>query len=235
MTNVHKHRLPAAVRTVVRLRRNFFAAARADGVRRLVLPIKQNREHWMQAISGQYRRHWNVSVSEPYAHGKGVTLYLARYVKGGPLAKDRALHMKAGKVSFGYTDHRDHKSKTLVLTLHEFISRVLWHAPPKGQHLVRHCGLYASSAIGHHQRSMRALNPGPKPALPSTSATHAFVRYRPSPASDCGTCKNPLQRTQSLLPAHRFGEFSISTQPIFIEPRRSTQTQAKPPSQAGPT
>jgi hypothetical protein len=203
--------------------------------RRLVLPIKQNREHWMQVISGQYRRHWNVSVSEPYAHGKGVTLYLARYVKGGPLAKDRALHMKAGQVSFGYTDHRDHRSKTLVLTLNEFISRVLWHAPPKGQHLVRHCGLYASSAIRHHQRSMRALNPGPIPALPSTSATHAFVRYRPSPASDCGTCKHPLQRTQSLLPAHRFGEFSIEARPSFTKPIRSTQTQAKPPSQAGPT
>jgi Putative transposase/Transposase zinc-binding domain len=73
--------------------------------RRLTLPVEQNREHWQQAISGQYRRHWNVSISEPYAHGRGVALYLARYVKGGPLSKERALHMKAGQVSFGYTDH----------------------------------------------------------------------------------------------------------------------------------
>jgi Putative transposase/Transposase zinc-binding domain len=119
------------------------------------LPPQQTLEHWLGVIKSLYRKHWNIQISAPYSHGRGVALYLARYAKGGPLPADRALQLKHSQVSFGYTDHRDARAKALRLPANEFIARVLWHAPPKGSHTVRHAGLYASA--GARKRGAAAL------------------------------------------------------------------------------
>ena len=120
--------------------------------KRLVLPPQQPLAHWQTLISQQWRAHWNIQINEPYVHGRGVALYLARYVKGGPLGSDRRLHMSDRTVAFAYFDHRDAKRKNLTLETGEFISRVLWHAPPKGLHTVRHAGLYATAHHRQHQQ-----------------------------------------------------------------------------------
>jgi hypothetical protein len=155
----------------------------------LRMPSSLPLSHWRRVVSQLYRKHWNIQINPPYASGRGVTLYLARYAKGGPLPHDRDLDLCDGMVSFDYTDHRDAQRKRLRLPAHEFIARILWHAPPKGVHTVRHAGLYASAARRQHAQALLALSlPQPSQlAAPSTPPS-------PSPAPTCPTCGTPLQR-----------------------------------------
>lgn len=183
---------------------------------RLRLPPHQDAQHWYACIKAQYRKHWNVELAAPYAHGRGVALYLARYVKGGPLPSDRQLDHDGQRVSMGYTDHRDQRRKTLRLDAQEFIARVLWHAPPARQHMVRHCGLYATAARQQHRQCAKLLSPTLMPTAPTTQACHALTR-----TNECPQCQLPLRITQSLLPAHRCGEVSIP-------PHASTAPQLGP-------
>ena len=194
---------------------------------KLTLPAQHDAAYWERCIKAQYRCHWNVQIGEPYAHGRGVALYLARYVKGGPLGKERALYVSDNRVSFSYTDHRDHRAKSLALAPEHFIARVLWHAPPRGQHLVRHCGLYATGARGHHRHCMRQLLPPPMPRLQPTLAAHLAAS-----APSCKVCEGPLRRTLSLLPTHRAGEYSIGKHRAA---QRLGPTSAHPHPQCGPT
>ena len=188
---------------------------------RLKLPPQHDAQHWRQCIRRQYSKHWNVELSKPYAHGRGVALYLARYVKGGPLGHGRALHTDAQGVHFDYTDHRDGQHKHMTLQTDTFIRRVLWHAPVQGQHLVRHCGLYASAGKALQCKAMAALGPISMPVAQEPLACHAPTA-QPNTAHFCPRCAQALVRTSSVLPAHRFGEISKG---------RHSQT----PSRIGPT
>ena len=169
------------------------------------LPPQQGLEHWTRVLKSLYRKHWNIQISAPYSHGRGVALYLARYAKGGPLPADRALQLTQSQVSFGYTDHRDGQAKALRLPANEFIARVLWHAPPKGSHTVRHAGLYAS--VGASKRGAAALAlacaqlTGPTQSTPTARplATHSPPGCPPAslhspPANLCPSCSTPLIR-----------------------------------------
>lgn len=169
---------------------------------RLALPAPLPAAHWLAHIRSQWRKHWNVQLQQRYAHGRGVALYLARYVKGGPLPADRPLQLQRNAVVLPYTDHRDGRAKRARFNTAHFIERVLWHAAPRGQHLVRHAGLYASAASGHHRRCMQLLSPAPIPApLPATA-------FAATPQA-CPRCRATLQPLLSLLPVHRVGEVSI--------------------------
>lgn len=178
------------------------ALSQAIAHQRLQLPDPLGPAFWRAQIRSQYRKHWNVHLSERYSHARGVALYLARYVKGGPLAQQRALHLRGDDVLMPYTDHRDGRAKRARWDVQHFIERVLWHAAPRGQHLVRHCGLYSSAARLHHQRAMQQLRPQPEPLVLHTLAATLTL----TPAARCPLCALPLTPVQSLLPPHRFGE-----------------------------
>jgi hypothetical protein len=92
------------------------------------------------------RKDWNVRIQGPYRHGAGVVNYLSRYLQGGPIKDHRLVQADASAVSFGYRDHRDGKEKTMTLKAEDFIRRVLWHVPVKGQHSLRYYGLYVPGA-----------------------------------------------------------------------------------------
>ena len=50
---------------------------------------------------------WNVRVCARYEHGRGVSVYLARYVKGGPFSNTQIVHASASQVVFRYTPHSE--------------------------------------------------------------------------------------------------------------------------------
>jgi hypothetical protein len=184
---------------------------------RLKLPAPNSPPHWLALVKSLYRKHFNIQINPPYAHGRSVAMYLSRYVKGGPICAARALTLENTNVSFSYVDHRDQQRKTLRLHAHEFIARVLWHAPPRGQHTVRRAGLYASALQRQHQQAAIALQPlGPPRAQPP-------IACRPSdsiaPTLQCPTCGSTLRRQffapTRRSPPHQSGEFSrTSTQPF---------------------
>lgn len=173
----------------------------------LRLPPDQGQPLWLSTIRELYIKHWNVEIQPPYDHARGVALYLAGYVRGGPVPKDRQLTLDAnGLVRMGYTDHRDGRAKTLCLPAHEFIARVLWHAPPKGLHTVRYGGLYSSAKPEQYRAAVDALASGsqpPRSALP--------VKVPAAVAPTCPTCQRPLL-TRFSRPTHQNRENSISSQ-----------------------
>ena len=161
----------------------------------LRLPPLQDPAHWSRLLHSLYRKHWNIQINPPYDSGRSVTLYLARYAKGGPLPRQRALFMNSTSVSFEYTDHRDSRSKWLSLKPDAFIARVLWHAPPKGVHTVRHAGLYAAAAKRHHRLALIALSLPASSDSPAPTSLPRFNAPEPSSAPLCPVCYTPLGRS----------------------------------------
>jgi hypothetical protein len=110
----------------------------------LRLPPNWDSKHFCVMHSALFKKPWSIRIQEQYAHGRGVMLYLARYLKGGPLNPKQISHCTAKQVIFSYKDHRDNRHKQLRLPMPEFIRRYLWHVPEPGVHVVRHYGVYAS-------------------------------------------------------------------------------------------
>jgi hypothetical protein len=196
----------------------------------LQLPPSHDAAHWQRVLRQQWRNHWNVQISEPYEHGRGVALYLARYVKGGPLGPGQALDLTGSTVCLRYVDHRDGQRKTLALQAPEFISRVLCHAPPRGQHTVRHAGLYATALRTQHARCRALLTPA-APPLPSSPLACHHLRASTSPPA-CPVCHLPLSRQFVVPVAHHRGEVSKfhTPPPAWLGPtfRSSGRPRASP-------
>lgn len=111
----------------------------------LRLPPDTDRQDFLRLYRQSYAKAWSVRVEEQYHHGKGVVLYLSRYMKGGPLNPAQIRRCDAEGVGFIYKDHRDQRRKLKTLTPLDFLRRLLLHVPPKGVHTVRHYGLYAAA------------------------------------------------------------------------------------------
>jgi hypothetical protein len=97
---------------------------------------------------------WNVRLCTRYAHGAGVTAYLARYVRGGALKNSQIVAATPEHISFRYRPHRDEDDadsgpQLMRLTPDAFLSRYLTHVPPPGLQTLRAYGLYA-----HTQRQL---------------------------------------------------------------------------------
>lgn len=165
----------------------------------LQIPRGQTRAGIQRLLRQLNHKDWNVCIRERYAHGKGVMLYLSRYVKGGAISNHRILSASADQTSIGYKDHRDQQLKTLTLKTSHFIERVLWHVPEKGQHLVRHYGLYA-----HHGREKRNacrafLDQKPEQDQIDPLDWQRFMADLGQPAkTNCSTCGKALIRCESF-------------------------------------
>ena len=112
----------------------------------LTLPPDQNRSGCYRLWRQVYKKRWCVRIEEKYAHGRGVLLYLSRYMRGGPLNPKQLICINHERISLRYKDHRDKRTKVLNLKPVEFIRRILLHVPETGQHMVRHYGLYGGAA-----------------------------------------------------------------------------------------
>jgi hypothetical protein len=71
-----------------------------------------------------------------------VLIYLARYLRGGPIANRRLRACDGQQVVFGYEERAKGPSgqaqrQTMSLSLEQFIGRWLLHVPPAGAVLVR--------------------------------------------------------------------------------------------------
>ena len=70
----------------------------------LRLPDAMSPERFVSLLNRLGRKlKWNVRVCSRYAHGRGVSLYLARYVKGGPYRNTQIVRASHAEVCFAYT------------------------------------------------------------------------------------------------------------------------------------
>jgi hypothetical protein len=113
----------------------------------LTWPEGRSRQQMENLLNKLGRTKWNVHIRERYPHGTGVLTYLARYLRGGPLATPRLIACEQGTVTFRYRVNDEASVRQLrgrlTLPLEEFIRRYLLHVPEPGTRVVRSYGLYA--------------------------------------------------------------------------------------------
>ncbi len=108
----------------------------------LRLPKGMHEQGALNLLNKLGRAEWNVHICERYAYGEGVVIYLANYVKGGPLSNGRLISSDSTGVTFEYKDHHDNKTKKMRLKHGEFIRRILSHVPEVRLRTFRSYGLY---------------------------------------------------------------------------------------------
>lgn len=177
-------------------RGKFLAAVRQALVRhQLTLPsdFSPGRVESLLRLVGAKK--WNVHIRERYAHGRGVLVYLGRYLRGGPLRDRQLVALTEHAVVFRYTDHRDGQKKLLPLARAHFVQRLTWHLPEPGRHVVRYFGLYARDQAATLARARTAVPPS------AEAAAHAALQAsapRSAPFERrCVMCGRPLIEVSS--------------------------------------
>lgn len=137
----------------------FITKAFSEGLLRL--PDGKHPRDLFRLLAKQKKKKWNVRLQSKYEHGNGVAIYLARYVKGGPISNRRVFRIDDHHVWFSYKDHRDHHSKVMKLTHREFLNRLLQHVPIPYSHTVRYYGLYNAHNIEELNRCRSIMGQPP--------------------------------------------------------------------------
>jgi Putative transposase/Transposase zinc-binding domain len=204
----------------------------------LQLPSISTDKYWLDELARQQNAQWNVRVCPVYEHGRGVALYLARYAKGGPLPQSKVLQSDGKLVRLLYRDHRAGKRRWLTLPIHQFIERVLWHAPPRGVHTTRHAGLYSTPMREQHANAARTLgvqpkSPAPPTALPSAAPCPPTEGTPPATSTRCPQCGGPMLRHLLHRP-HLRPQFMQGLRRENSKPAPQHQVQATGPPLSGP-
>jgi len=120
---------------------------------KIILPDDMSPQKFINLMNKIGRKKWNVRVCKKYSHGNGVLTYLARYLRGGPIANNRIMKIENGKVTFNCGRE---KREYMTLSIEEFLKRYLQHVPLPHAILVRSYGLYAAGKK-HDLNSCRAI------------------------------------------------------------------------------
>jgi len=164
---------------------------------KLVLPPSLPAFRLENTLNRLGREDWNVEICQRYSHGKGVLVYLAHYVRGGPISDSRILSADSTSVSFEYFDHRSKTNKVMRLTPEAFLLRVLQHVPPARKKTVRYYGLYAEHNINLLNTCREVLGqPHVEPAEYMTWESFWGKLYKDLP-NRCPVCG------KQLIPARR--------------------------------
>lgn len=111
------------------------------------LPPRQTKYSLLKIQRDLYQKKWSVRIQEKYSHGKGVLIYLSRYLGSNPVKPEQIKQINRGKeVLFSYWSHRDKKQKRQRLNLQEFLKKYLLHQAEPLIHTIRYYGLYGSQA-----------------------------------------------------------------------------------------
>lgn len=192
----------------------------------------QDVEALLRAVG---RKTFNVRIQERYSHGRGVMVYLGRYVKGGPISDRRLLDVSAESVRFRYQDHRDGKQKTMTLRTDDFIDRVLWHVPEKGRHTTRHYGLYGHKARALRSRCREQLGQAAESPKPEPVDWQRYLeRQGHAEQARCRQCGARIQTVARVAPAWRRDPISIGAAVRSGFVQHLDQVAASPPSNEPP-
>jgi Putative transposase/Transposase zinc-binding domain len=195
------------VRVVMALFRGKLLAALRQGLAQgqLRLPAGRSPQQMANLLNQLGRTKWNVHIRERYPHGMGVLIYLARYLRGGPLANQRLIACEQGTVTFRYRLHGEASERQprgrMSLPMQEFIRRYLLHVPEPGTKVVRCYGLYAPTKRVALAACRAHLGQGPivqPPVLDWQTACQARGDEHPE---RCPVCGRRLVCLSVILPA----------------------------------
>jgi len=163
----------------------------------LRLPLNTTPHEFNQMHRSLYKKEWSIRIQEQYKHGRGVVLYLAKYMKGGPINPKQILSCDYQNTTFAYKDHHTGNIKTLKIATQELIRRILWHVPEIGVHVVRHYGLYASKKQKSRQRCKDLLG------IDDTFSKNTRVTAKDELHWCCRICGNVMNHLYTVFKAYR--------------------------------
>jgi hypothetical protein len=192
----HGFLLPSRVAMAVFRGKLLAAIRRAVRHGQLQLPEGLRPQPCENLLNKLGRQKWNVHIRERYPHGEGVLIYLARYVRGGPLANQRLVSCAQGEVRFRYRVNGEGAASPrcglLTLSIAEFIRRYLLHVPPPGSRVVRSYGLYAPTACGALAACREQLGQGSVAAPPPLDWQTACSQQGAAHPERCPVCAQRL-------------------------------------------
>ena len=163
----------------------------------LALPEGRSRQQLENLLNKLGRTKWNVHIRERYPHGQGVLIYLARYLRGGPLSNGRLLSCDGQQVVFRYAERAkgpggQATQGTMRLPLEQFIGRLLLHVPPVGAVRVRGWGLYAHSQGAELALCRQQVGHGPVEAPALLESPRDGKGWGEESPERCPVCGQPL-------------------------------------------
>jgi Putative transposase/Transposase zinc-binding domain len=194
------------VRVVMAVFRGKLLAAIRQGLHQgqLCVPEGKRLQQMDNVLNKLGRTKWHVHIRERYPYGQGVLVYLARYLRGGPISNARLLSCEGEQVVFRYEERAKGpgspaRSGTLRLPLEQFIRRWLLHVPPQGAVLVRCWGLYAHTQGPALAVCRQQLGQGPVEAPPPWDWQRACAEQGEAHPECCPICGRRLVCT-ALIP-----------------------------------
>ena len=139
-----------------------------------------------------WQQPWVVYAKPPFASAQHVVSYLGRYTHRVALSNDRLVALRDGHVAFRWRDTRHgHRSKTMTLTVEEFIRRFLLHVLPTGFRRIRHYGVLGNRCRTPKVAVCRQLFAQPvPPPLPPESAATLMRRLTGLDIERCPECRH---------------------------------------------
>ena len=194
------------MRVVMAVFRGKLLAAIRQGLAHGTLQVSrgQRRQHLENRLNKLGRQKWNVHIRERYPHGQGVLIYLARYLRGGPLSNHRLLACDGQQVVFWYEERakgadRPAQRQAMRLPLEQFIGRWLLHVPPLHAVRVRCWGLYAYTQGQELAACRQQLGQGPVEQPACVEGQRTWEEPADAPAERCPVCGQRLVCT-ALIP-----------------------------------
>jgi hypothetical protein len=193
------------MRVVMPVFRGKLRASIREGLQhgQLTPPEGQSRQQLENLLNKLGRQKWNVHIRERYAHGQGVLIYLARYLRGGPISNQRLLACDGQQVVFRYEERAKAQGGpatpgTMRLPLEQFLARWLLHVPPARAVLVRCWGLYAHRQRDELARCRQQVGQGPEEAPEVLAGPREEAGGAEEPPESCPVCGQRLVRTTVL-------------------------------------
>jgi hypothetical protein len=194
-----RHGFLLPMRVVMALFRGKLCAAIRQGLVHgtLQVPAGRSRQQVENRLNKLGRAKWNVHIRERYPYGRGVLIYLARYLRGGPLANRRLLACDGEQVVFRYEERAkgpggEAQPRTMRLPMAQFIGRWLLHVPPAGAVLVRCWGLYAHTRGEELARCRQLLGQVPVEMPPPWDGPREGEAWSEGPPGSCPVCGQRL-------------------------------------------
>lgn len=163
---------------------------------KLILPDDMTPQQFKNLLNKLGRKKWNVKICEKYSYGEGVLIYLARYLKGGPISAKRIIHFDSETVTINYGRK---KRELMVLPIEKFISRYVQHVPRSHSVLVRSYGIYSSSKKDALMECRKQLGQPPVEPPEPIRWQDCFETGEADP-DKCPVCKQELVNTRTLPP-----------------------------------
>ena len=151
------------------------------------------------------RIEWVVYAKEPFAGPRAVLAYLSRYTHRVAISNSRLIRMDNQGVTFRVKDYRVNgpgRHTTMTLKTDEFIRRFLIHVLPRGQHRIRHYGVFGNGIRAASIARIRTLLGAERgrDCDDTTEDTDALSRVFALP---CPCCGGRLFIVKTIAPEHQ--------------------------------